>query len=219
MCRPAAGEQRFVGSYNHIAGGSAERLAALSDGVFAVAMTLLVLDLHAPAVAAIHSEHDLLAALADLAPRLLVYMLSFMTLGIFWVGQQTQLNLLARTDRDLSWIHLAFLFSISLMPFSTALMAAFIAYRTALLVYWLNILLTGILILVSWRYLTTAKLLKPGTPDGTHAWVQRRVVIAQALYAAGALLCVVNTYWSLGFIVLVQLNYAIAPRLGLLWRI
>src|SRR5580658_9411664 len=82
--------------YNRIAGQSVERLAALSDGVFAVAMTLLVLDLHAPAAEAIHSERDLLHALAPLAPRLLVYLMSFMTLGIFWVGQQVQLNHLAR---------------------------------------------------------------------------------------------------------------------------
>src|ERR1700734_2276693 len=96
-------------SYNRIAGQSAARLAALSDGVFAVAMTLLVLDLRAPAVEAVHTEHDLWLALVALAPRLGIYMMSFLTLGIFWVGQQTQLNHLARSDRSLSWIHLVFL--------------------------------------------------------------------------------------------------------------
>jgi uncharacterized membrane protein len=110
-------------SYNQIAGQSVERLAALSDGIFAVAMTLLVLDLRAPAAAAIHSEHDLWRALVALSPRLIMYMMSFMTLGIFWVGQQTQLNHLARSDRGLSWIHLAFLFLVSITPFSTALLA------------------------------------------------------------------------------------------------
>lgn len=85
--------------YNRIAGQSVERLAALSDGVFAVAMTLLVLDLRAPAAEAIHSEHDLWRALVELSPRLLMYLMSFMTLGIFWVGQQTQLNHLRRSDR------------------------------------------------------------------------------------------------------------------------
>ncbi len=64
----------------------------MSDGIFAVAMTLLVLDLHVPVAQAVHSEHDLWRALAALAPRLVVYLLGFLTLGIFWVGQQTQLN-------------------------------------------------------------------------------------------------------------------------------
>ena len=75
-------------SYNQIAGQSVERLAALSDGVFAVAMTLLVLDLRAPAAEAVHSELDLWHALGMLSPRLVMYMMSFMTLGIFWSGSK-----------------------------------------------------------------------------------------------------------------------------------
>ena len=131
-------------SYDEIVGRSTERLAALSDGIFAVAMTLLVLDLHVPAREAIHSEHDLWRALLSLSPRLLVYMLSFMTLGIFWVGQQTQLNHLERSNRSLTWIHLAFLFVVTITPFSTALLAEYTQYRFALLIYWLNILLLGV---------------------------------------------------------------------------
>jgi len=88
----AAATFQMTTSYNQIAGQSVEHLAALSDGIFAVAMTLLVLDLHAPAAEAIHSEGDLRLALIVLAPRLLTYMMSCLTLGIFWVGQQTQLN-------------------------------------------------------------------------------------------------------------------------------
>jgi uncharacterized membrane protein len=205
--------------YNRIAGQSVERLAALSDGVFAVAMTLLVLDLHAPAAEAIHSERDLLHALAPLAPRLLVYLLSFMTLGIFWVGQQVQLSHLGRSTRDLTWTHLAFLVAVSLMPFSTALMAEFIGFRVALLIYWLNILLFGALLFASWRCAIASGVVKPNLPPGTVIAVQRRIVIAQALYAMGALLCVFDTYWSIGFIILVQLNYVLAPRIGFLARI
>jgi uncharacterized membrane protein len=205
--------------YNRIAGQSVERLAALSDGVFAVAMTLLVLDLRAPAADAIHTERDLLHALAPLAPRLLVYLMSFMTLGIFWVGQQVQLNHLARSTRDLTWTHLAILVSISLMPFSTALMAEFFQFRVALLVYWLNILLYGVLAYISSHCARAESLLKPGLPPETIPAVQRRIVIAQALYAVGALLCVIDTTWSIGFIVLVQLNSAIAPRIGFLTRL
>ena len=119
-------------NYNRIAGSSLERLAALSDGVFAVAMTLLVLDLRVPAAAAMHDEAGLWHALLPLAPRLLVYLMSVMTLGIFWVGQQTQLNHLRRGDRDLAWLHIAFLFAVSLVPFSTALIAEFVTFRVAL---------------------------------------------------------------------------------------
>jgi uncharacterized membrane protein len=125
-------------SYNEIAGRSAERLAALSDGIFAVAMTLLVLDVRAPAAEAVHSEHDLWRALVALSPRILTFAMSFLTLSIFWVGQQTQLNHLARSNRDLTWLHLTFLFTVAIMPFSTSLLAELITHRIALLVYWLK---------------------------------------------------------------------------------
>ncbi len=138
--------------YNRIAGQSLERLAALSDGIFAVAMTLLVLDLHTPVAEAgtkfttpllwtsqgLGKELALLAALGELVPHFLPYFMSFLTLGIFWVGQQTQLNHFAASNRHLTWLHLAFLLAVSLMPFSTGLLAEFITYRIALVVYWLT---------------------------------------------------------------------------------
>ena len=197
--------------YNRIAGQNLERLAALSDGLFAVAMTLLVLDLRAPSAEAIHSEHDLLGALAALAPRLLTYLMSFLTLGIFWLGQQAQLNRLERSDRDLAWMHVAFLCVVSLVPFSTALLAEFITYRVALVVYWANILLLGLVLLATWRHATRAGLIKNDTTPEIVAAICRRITIAQLLYALAAALCLVSTYWSIACIVLLQLNYAIAP--------
>jgi uncharacterized membrane protein len=201
-------------SYNRIAGQSVERLAALSDGVFAVAMTLLVLDLRVPATEAIHGEADLWQALVALSPRLIIYMMSFMTLGIFWVGQQTQLNHLTRSDRGLTWIHIAFLFAVSLTPFSTMLLGEHTTYRTALVVYWANVFLLGMTLYFSWVCAMGSGLIKNDIPPEVTVAIKRRIVIGQSLYAIGALLCIFNTYWSIAFIVLVQLNYAIAPRFG-----
>jgi uncharacterized membrane protein len=197
--------------YNRVAGQNVERLAALSDGIFAVAMTLLVLDLRVPAAEAVHSEHDLRRALIVLSPRLVIFLMSIMTNGIFWVGQQTQLNYFARSDRNLAWIHIAFLCAICLTPFTTSLLAEFIHYRTALLVYWSNILLLGLTLYWSWSYATRAHLLADDLPPEIHPAVVRRIVIAQSLYACGAVLCFLNTYYAIAAIVLVQLNYAIAP--------
>ncbi len=199
-------------SYNQVAGQNLERLAALSDGIFGVAMTLLLLELHVPAKGLIHNESDLRGALALLAPQLLVYLMSFLTLGIFWVGQQTQLNHLARSERHLTWIHLAFLFVVTIMPFSTRLLIEFIDYRTALLAYWGNIFLLGAILYLSWGRATRAGLVKSDTPPNVVDAICRRIWTAQSFYAFGALLCVFHPYWSIGFIVLMQLYYAIAPR-------
>ena len=201
--------------YNLIQGRSLERLAALSDGIFAVAMTLLVLDLHIPSAAQVHSERELFLALASLGPQWIAYGMSFLTLGIFWAGQQTQISHFAEGTRDLTWIHLGFLFAITLLPLSTRLLAEFITYRGALGIYWLNILAPGAMLYWSWSFATHADLIKPDTPDEIRKSICRRILIAQSLYAAGAALCFIHTYLSIAAIVLVQLNYAIAPRL---WR-
>jgi uncharacterized membrane protein len=201
--------------YNRIQGRNLERLAALSDGIFAVAMTLLVLDLHIPAAAQVHSERELLFALIPLGPQWVAYGMSFLTLGIFWAGQQTQLNHFREGSRDLTWIHLGFLFTITLLPFSTRLLAEFITYRAALGVYWLNILAPGVMLYWSWKYAAHADLIKADTSAEVRGSICRRVVIAQSLYAAGAALCFINTWVAIVAIVLVQLNYAVAPRL---WR-
>jgi uncharacterized membrane protein len=205
--------------YNRFAGQSVERLSALSDGLFAIAMTLLVLDLHVPISGAVHDEHGLLRALAALAPRMIAFLMSFLTLGIFWVGQQTQLSRFARADRDLAWIQIAFLMTMSLMPFSTALLAEFITFRAALVVYWFNIFLAGVALFWSWRYAVGSGLLKEDTTAEMRQAFERRIIIAQSLYALGALLCVFNTYVSIAVIVLVQLNYVIAPRIRPLYRL
>jgi uncharacterized membrane protein len=201
----------MASGYNMVAGRSAERLAALSDGIFGVGMTLLVLDLRTPLVEAIHSDRDLLAALAAVLPRLVMYMMSFMTLGIFWVGQQTQLNHLERSDRHLTWINLGFLFSVTLLPFSTKLLAEFYAYRAALLEYWFNILLLGAGLYFTWGYAHRKKLLKADTPADVPAAVCRRILAAQLLYALGAALCVFDPRLSIASIVLVQLYFVAAP--------
>ena len=125
-----------------------------------------------------------------LGPRLLMYLVSFMTLGIFWVGQQTQLNLFARSDRTLSWIHIAFLATVTITPFSTMLLGQFITFRIALAIYWLNIVALGATLLWSWSYAMATGLGKPDVVDeATSRAMVRRIVVAQVLYALGAALC------------------------------
>jgi uncharacterized membrane protein len=140
-----------------------------------------------------------------------MYAMSFLTLGVFWIGQQTQLNQLTRATRDLAWLHIWFLAAVAIMPFSTTLLAEFIEYRTALLIYWSNVLFLGIILYCTWGYAKRAHLTSKETTPDIEASIDRRIVTAQSLYALGALLCLLNTYWSIGFIFLVQLYYAVAP--------
>ena len=205
--------------YNKLAGFSLERLAALSDGIFAVAMTLLVLDIHPPASELIHNNTELSKELLLLAPRLVMFLLGFMTLGIFWNGQQVLINLMAHGNRHFAWMQIAFLAAISLMPFSTSLLAQFITYKLALIYYWGNIVVPGSLLFASGRYAGYAGLFKENASREVLCALERRIVVAQTLYGCAMLLAFVNTYLSIACILLIQLNYALAPRIGFLEKI
>lgn len=201
-----------------------ERLSALGDGVFAIVLTLLVLDLHVPAEKVVHpqrplwsgnamsSEGELWHLLGDVGPNLLTYLMSFLTLGMFYVGSQTLFNHLRGSDRNFAWLYLTFLLGVSLLPFTTALLARFMTFRIAVTIYWVNLLALGLLLLAELRYARSAGLLDTERTPGFLRAFQRRIVIPQALYTAAFALCVVNTYVSIGLVVLLQLNSAIAPN-------
>ena len=205
--------------YNELAGTSLDRLAGISDGIFAVGMTLLVLNLGVPELKAV-TDGNLLQALGGLAPKALVYVLSFMTLGIFWVGQGTQLSQLVRSDRHYSWIQLGFLFTVTVVPFSTALLARYPSVHVALIEYWLNIALLGFSLLGAAEYAFRARLFDPAAGGEVVFRIRGRIWIAQGLYAvAVALGFIFQTTWvSIALIVLIQLNYVLAPRIPLLDR-
>ena len=205
--------------YNRFAGRGLERLCALSDGLFAIAMTIIVLEIHVPSPTVVTTETALWSALGELGPRVTTYFLSFLTLGIFWVGQQTGLTQLSRTDRHSTWINLAFLAFVAMMPFSTGLLAAFTSFRVAFLVYWANIALMGFTLLLGWNYAERNDLVKDDVSRDVGRAIRRRIYSSQALYAIGAALCLISTSWSIGFIVLVQLYYATSPRVSGLARI
>ena len=192
------------GTYDHLAGQSLDRLAALSDGIFAVAMTLLVLDLRVPASEARHSERELWDALVHLGPQFLTYFLSFLTLGIFWLGQQSQLDRFERGNRRLAWIHVGFLCAVALMPFSTSLLAEFVRYRLALGVYWLNLAILGALLYASNEFAWRSHLLGE-RGDDVYRLHRRRIVDYQVIYAACFALCAIDTYVSIVLLIAAQL--------------
>ena len=205
--------------YNDLAGTSLNRLAGISDGIFAVSMTLLVLGLAVPTFSSSASDADLWRELLRLGPSFLVYTMSFLTLGIFWVGQGTQINQLTRSDRHYTWLQLIFLFAVTLVPFSTGLLAHYPTSRIALLEYWLNIVVLGAMLLAAFEYAFRANFFPESDQQQIARLIRGRVLIAQALYAfATALSLFFPTWVSITLIALIQLNYVIAPRIPVLHR-
>jgi uncharacterized membrane protein len=153
-------------------------------------------------------------------PRFLTYILSFLTLGIFWNAQHTQLNYVGRADRHYAWLQLAYLAVIALLPFSTSLLAEFIDVHLAFGVYWLNLLALGVMLYVLWVYAERAGLIETGTTPEISRALKQRIVNYQALYFLGFLLSLpLGTIPGIVFVVLVELNSAIAPKLPILSRL
>jgi uncharacterized membrane protein len=210
------GRRRY---YNEIAAKSRLRLDALSDGIFGVAMTLLVLTLVVPTAIEVRDAGDLWRALLTLLPNVVTYFMSFMTLGIFWVAQETQLSEVERTDRDYTWIVLTFLLFVTFVPFSTALLAAYYQSWMAVVEYWFNIFLLGAVNTVAVEYAARNRLFSAARRAVLLPAIRRRALIAQSLYAVATALSIFDTRISIAAIVLVQLNYALAPRLLFLHRL
>lgn len=118
-----------------------ERLKALADGVFAIVMTLLVLELGVPVIAETSAHKGLGQGLLEMWPKFLIYGLSFLILGIFWLIHHLIFDAIKRYDTTLIWLNIIFLMFVALIPFSTSLFGEHGAERITALVYGINQLL------------------------------------------------------------------------------
>ncbi|NJL56438.1 DUF1211 domain-containing protein [bacterium] len=114
---------------------SPSRLEALSDGVFAIVITLLVLELRVPELSSRLANDQLLTALVALLPKLLGYITSFLMIAIYWVAHHNVFHLLQRCDRICLWLNLLFLMCLAFIPFPTALLGEYPQTQVAISVY------------------------------------------------------------------------------------
>jgi uncharacterized membrane protein len=141
------------------------RLEALSDGVFAIAITLLVLDIALPAGASRH----LLRSVGELWPAYLAYVASFSTIGSIWLGHNAITEYLERVDATFVRLNLLLLLFVSFLPFPTRLFADYIGHdnleRVAGTFYGITLLLCSALLLALWRYAVRKGLVRPDADD------------------------------------------------------
>jgi uncharacterized membrane protein len=141
------------------------RLEAFSDGVFAIAITLLVLDIALPAGASRH----LLRSIVELWPSYLAYVASFSTIGATWLGHNAITEYLERVNTVFVRLNLLLLLVIAFLPFPTRLFADYIGQdsdeRVAATIYGLTFLVASTLLLVLWRYALHAGLVRPDAND------------------------------------------------------
>jgi uncharacterized membrane protein len=142
---PSTAEQNEVGT---------GRLETLTDGIFAIAMTILVFGLVIPNNTTPSTlAHDL----ASLWPNLLSLMVSFVILGVYWVATHTQFRYIRRADHLLIWLNIFYLLGVSLLPFSAGLLGRFPGERIAVIIYGCNLLLCLLFHLGMWLHAPRGK--------------------------------------------------------------
>jgi uncharacterized membrane protein len=190
---------------------SRARLETFSDGVFAIAITLLVLTIAQPA-----NYHDLAHQLADRWPSLAAYVVSFTVIGIMWLNHHAVLNNIARIDRGVFYINLALLLTIAFIPYPTGVFgealrqgdgakAAAVAYSVTMAV---NAYAWGAL----WVYAATRRrLLVESFPEDQRATATVLFTAGIAAYTIAIGVAYINAYACLAFHAALALYYALDP--------
>ncbi len=162
------------------------RIETLADGIFAIAMTLLVLQLQVPDLR--DGQLDQLGSrLVELAPKFSAFIISFMSCGVYWVAHHLQMNYVYRTDRIFMWTNICFLMVISAIPFSAALIGEYHEESLAIRVYCGNLTLAGLILFGQMRYAAgPGRLMDRELDPYFVSLASRRTLLGPLIYACAA---------------------------------
>ena len=191
------------------------RVETLADGVFAIAMTILIFNITVPTLA---NPAELPAKLLSLWPRVLSYAISFVVLGVYWIGHHNQFAYIRRADRLFLWINILFLMCVAFIPFSAALLGQYPNQPIALVEYGANLVIVGTVLLIHWWYASAGHRLVDADLDPTLIRLaSRRILRAPIAYLVAIALAFVSVPLSLTIYVLVPLWYILPGRIDRYW--
>ena len=165
------------------------RVEAFSDGVFAIVITLLILDVKFPA-----DKPLTLETLAGMVPHILSFVLSFVIVGVYWVAHHNMLHYIKAVDRQLLWLNLALLLIVVFIPFPSALLGLHPDNELAIALYGANLIATNAAGTALWFYATTRPHLAADYMTPELSWFVAKLHSAPiAVYA----LAIVAAQWSI----------------------
>jgi|SRR5260370_161040 uncharacterized membrane protein len=190
------------------------RIEALTDGVFAVAMTLLVLDIKVPELQQPLTAPELALKLLALWPKFFSYTISFVILGVYWIGHHVTLSFIRRADRLLLWINILFLLWVALVPFSTALLSEYPKTRLAIAIYGANLIAVGLTLALHWWYATAEnRCVDPDIHPDLVRGAMYRTLMAPFVYIIAIGLSFFRAEVSLALYALVPILYILPGRI------
>lgn len=200
------------------------RLITLTDGVFAIAITLLVLELKLPEVASGLTTsqvlQELMLQLTENLPELASFILSFVILAVFWIAHLNQFILIKKSNHVLTCLSVFFLLFVSLLPFSANVLGHYPGFEVPVLIYSLNCTLCSIMQLAIWWYATKDnRLIEPETSKSVVNFGYVIAVIPVVSYVAAAIICPYRHIISLALIMFVPVFYISGYLYKCLWSL
>ncbi len=159
-------------------------MEALTDGIFAIAMTLLVLELKVPDLPRHVDSGELLRKIAEEGPAFFSFMISFLYCGLLWLMHHLAMHFVRHLQIALVWLNLLFLMSISVMPFSCGLLGHFLRNPVAQEIYFGNMFVAAALMAVQWLVAKKKKLINEDEPLKTQLMGQRIIFLPVAMGVA-----------------------------------
>lgn len=192
-------------------GLSFERVVFFSDAVFAIVITLLVLELKVPHLTE-HSEASLRQALVDLVPRVIGFVISFLIIGLMWIEHHRIFRYIEDYDGGLLWRNLFLLLCVSFVPFPTALFSENFWSRTAFILYTASFGGVATAKLLIWRHAVKANLLKQDVSPALERRIGRRSLAVPIACALAIVLAFVSIFVApLAFILIPVLARLLDP--------
>jgi uncharacterized membrane protein len=197
---------------------SRDRIGTLTDGVFAIVMTLLVLEIAVPQLSHSEAASELPKQLSELWPVILSYVTSFIILGFFWIAHDDQFHYIKRANRTLLWITIFYLMFIAFVPFSTALIGEYGDQQISVIIYGINITIVGFWIYVQWWYAAKDHRLVDSDLDPAFITIMsRRFLLGPIIYLIATAISFVSIPASLIIYIATPLYYLVPPRKDKSW--
>ncbi|HEX2741378.1 MAG TPA: TMEM175 family protein [Rubrobacter sp.] len=191
--------------------GNTGRIEAFSDGVFAIAITLLIIEIGVP-----HAEgtESLFEKLVELWPSYLGYAISFLVIGTVWANHHNRFRLISRSDHVLLFLNILFLMCVAFVPFPTALLAEYIREEehriTAVAVYSGTLAVTAVFFTLLWLYAAgNYRLIDRSVDPSLLRAMTRRFVLGMLLYVLAFAIAFVSAATSLTLIVILALIFVL----------
>jgi uncharacterized membrane protein len=201
------------GDNEHTHPNETARIEAFSDGVFAIAITLLIIEIGVPHVT---GEESLRTALGDLWPSYGAYVLSFVTIGIYWANHHSLFRLFVRSDHFFLIVNVVFLMAISFLPFPTAVLGEYLTddeHRDiAVRFYALGLLFPAMGWFSVWLYARARGLLDERLAPDYVRFLTMQFFLSNVLYVVGVVVAFLQPWVALGVISALTVLYLMPPR-------